>query len=94
MVGQDARQQAFELVKEFTEAYALSGRPGLDFYKLLWVAHWGVENFGAKRVRDMLQQLMENPPDESEDLAERLRDKLFKFPEDKIAAWFYRAMKV
>lgn len=54
----DYRQQAFELVREFADTWEQGGNGQVDFYKLLWVTHWAVENFGIDRVRQMLFEVM------------------------------------
>ncbi|MBW7863864.1 MAG: hypothetical protein GX580_01145 [Candidatus Hydrogenedens sp.] len=89
----DHRQQAYELVKEFCETVLQAGCREVDFYKLLWVADWGVEAFGAEKVRAMLEKILEESVEYS-DTPERLRDRLFRQPTSDTEAWFDRAMKV
>lgn len=93
MNNHDHRERAYELVKDFCETVLQSGGRGVDFYKLLWVADWGVEAFGAEKVRELLEKMLEESS-EYGDAPERLRDRLFTQPMNDIEAWFGRAMKV
>lgn len=88
----DYRQQAFGLVREFADTWEQGGNGQVDFYKLLWVTHWAVENFGIDRVRQMLFEVMAQSSPLTEDPAERLRLKIMHV-NDNIGEWFKRALK-
>ncbi|HOQ89575.1 MAG TPA: hypothetical protein PLO53_03005 [Candidatus Hydrogenedentes bacterium] len=89
----DYRQQAFDLAREFADTWEQSGREKIDFYKLLWVTHWAIENCGIDRVRQMFTEMMVKPELTTEDPAERLRLMIMNQTEDNIGDWFQRAMK-
>jgi hypothetical protein len=90
----DARNAAFDLVKDFCETMILAGRADVNYYKLLWVTHWGVEQYGPQRVKRVMKEMLKSLPGDSEDLAENLRDRLFVLSDDNMSAWFDHAMKV
>ena len=88
----DYRQQAFDLAREFADTWEQGGRGQVDFYKLLWVTHWAVENCGIDRVRQMFTEMIAKPESVTEDPAERLRLMIVNM-NDNIGEWFRRAMK-
>lgn len=89
------RQQALELVNDFTDIWVQSGYGPVDYYKLLWVTHWAVENFGIDRVRQLFIDVITKPGARTEDPAERLRLMMVNARDniDNIGEWFERAMK-
>jgi len=88
----DYRQQAFELARDFADTWEQGGYGQIDFYKLLWVTHWAVENCGIDRVRQVFSEMITKPGSQSEDPAERLRLMIMHM-NDNIGEWFKRAMK-
>jgi hypothetical protein len=90
----DARNAAFDLVKDFCETLILAGRADVNYYKLLWVTHWGVEQYGPQCVKRIMKEMLGSLPADNEDLAENLRDRLLVLNDHNISAWFNRAMKI
>lgn len=66
----------------------------VDFYMLLWVVHWAIENFGLEKTQETLADIMVDNNFDPENAAVMLRDRLFvhQVEEETLGDWFERAV--
>jgi hypothetical protein len=91
---EDTRREAYQIVKQFRADAVWSGNEELDFFKMLWVVHWGVETYGRHAVRKALADIQKDPEVNAANAPGSLRNTLLRSEEqDGLAAWFYRALE-
>ena len=95
MVINSSRQRALELTRNFCDAVSIGAGKPIDFYKMLWIVHWAIEQFGWEKTRDTLETLMVSTEFNPEQAPILLRDTLLKdrVAEDALGEWFVRAIK-
>jgi hypothetical protein len=94
MVVSQTRHQAIELARNFATTISLATGKPVDFYMLLWVAHWAIENYGLDKTRQALVDIMLDTNFNPDNVAIMLRDRLFtdQVEEDILGDWFKRAI--
>ena len=94
MVMSQSRHQAIELTRNFATTVSLARGKPVDFYMVLWVVHWAIENFGLEKTKDTLVDIMLDTDFDPDNVAMLLRDRLFvgKVEDDILGDWFNRAM--
>ena len=94
MVINETRQQALDLTRNFCDAVSVGTRDGPDFYKMLWITHWAIEQFGRRKTRDAMEEIILAPNFEPEKAPDILRDTLLlqQTEHDDLEAWFRKAM--
>lgn len=95
MVINESRQQAMELTKSFCDAVSIGSGKTIDFYKMLWIVHWAIEQYGWSKTREMLETIMLAPDFEPVNAPLLLRDALLKqaVQEDPLGNWFVKALQ-
>jgi hypothetical protein len=95
MVIDTSRQQAIELTRNFCDAISIGGNESPDFYKMLWIVHWAIEQYGWAKTRDTLESIMLSPEFEPAGAPVLLRDTLLEqpAPEDALGTWFTKALQ-
>jgi len=94
MVVSKSREQAIKLTRNFALTVSLAAGKSLDFYRLLWVVHWAIENYGVEKTEQTLSEIMVESDFDPEDVPALLRDRLFtaRIQEDALGDWFERAV--
>ncbi len=94
MVMNESRQQAIQLTRSFCEAVNICEKTSTDFYKMLWIAHWAIENYGWEKTRQAVEDIMVAPNFKPDKAPLLLRDKLLvrKVNDDCMEEWFKKAM--
>lgn len=94
MVISKSRHQAIELTRNFVTTVSLATGKPVDFYMVLWVVHWAIENYGMDKTKETLVDIMLDNNFDPENVAVMLRDRLFteKIEEDILGEWFKRAL--
>lgn len=95
MVINESRQQAMDLTRNFCDAVSVGTNQRTDFYKLLWIVHWAIEQYGWSKTRDTLESIMISPEFNPADAPLLLRDALLNHPvpEDALGTWFAKAIQ-
>lgn len=96
MVVGKTRHQAIELTRNFVSTVSLATGKPMDFYKLLWVIHWAIENFGLEKTQHTLADILVDSDFDPEHTPIVLRDRLFvnRVEQDALEDWFKRAISV
>ncbi len=94
MKPNETRQQAIGITKNLAELIYMAAGKELDFYQLLWVIHWAIENHGLPQTRKVVEEVMLAPEFKPENMALALRDALIehRVKEDRLGEWFQKAM--
>lgn len=94
MVVSKTRAQAIKLTRNFALTISIATGKSLDFYRLLWVVHWAIENYGVEKTEQTLSEIMVDSDFDPENTPVLLRDRLFttQVEEDTLGDWFERAV--
>ena len=94
MVVSKTRAQAIKLTRNFALTVSLAVGKSLDFYRLLWVVHWAIENYGVEKTEQTLSEIMVDSDFDPENTPVLLRDRLFttRIEEDALGDWFERVV--
>ena len=82
------------LARSFCDAVSMGDGNGPDFYKMLWIAHWAIENYGWQKTRQTLEEIMLLPDFKPQRAPTLLRDKLMtrQIYDDCMEEWFKKAI--
>ena len=94
MVISKSRFQAIKVARNFALTASLASGKSVDFYMLLWVVHWAIENFGLEKTEQTLSEIMVETDFDPENAPAMLRDRLFtnRVEEGVLQDWFERAL--
>lgn len=94
MISSKSRHQAIELTLNFVKTVSVATGKSMDFYMLLWVTHWAIENFGLEKTQRTLAEILVENNFDPENVPIVLRDRLFvnQVEQETLGDWFKRAM--